>query len=350
MLVSLTVSPIVDEAGVVLGASKIARDITEQVRLREAAREQALVSEKLSEAGAAVAALLDRASILQRVVDVATTLTHAEFGAFVPDGIDAASDPTFTLSTQSAPLKDAVTRFLEQRSAAFFAAMLERNGPIRLNDLGDDRQSGATVSTSPDAALEPLEVRSCLVVPVKTSSGSVFGGLIFGSPAVAAFTLQHERVATSTAAWASLALENARLYLAAREADRLKDEFLATLSHELRTPLNAIVGYVRMLQSDLLTGEKRTRALDTVGAERHVADADRRGCARRVADHLGQAPSGRAAGGSAAGRFSMRSRRSGRRPMRRASGSSRSWIPAPRRSPAIRNGSSRFCGTCCRMP
>src|SRR5262249_60214649 len=32
-------------------------------------------------------------------------------------------------------------------------------------------------------------------------------------------------------------------------ANRLKDEFLATLSHELRTPLNAIVGWASLLRT-----------------------------------------------------------------------------------------------------
>jgi PAS domain S-box-containing protein len=51
--------------------------------------------------------------------------------------------------------------------------------------------------------------------------------------------------------------ERERLLAAAEAANRMKDEFLATLSHELRTPLNAIVGWVRIL----LSGKARAEDL-----------------------------------------------------------------------------------------
>jgi CheY-like chemotaxis protein len=45
----------------------------------------------------------------------------------------------------------------------------------------------------------------------------------------------------------ALAVDNARLFERVQEANRAKDEFLATLSHELRTPLTPIVGWVHLL-------------------------------------------------------------------------------------------------------
>jgi PAS domain S-box-containing protein len=50
----------------------------------------------------------------------------------------------------------------------------------------------------------------------------------------------------------------------AEEADRLKDEFLATLSHELRTPLTSILGWASMIRNNEVEGTNAVRAIETI--------------------------------------------------------------------------------------
>jgi PAS domain S-box-containing protein len=56
----------------------------------------------------------------------------------------------------------------------------------------------------------------------------------------------------------------------AEAANRVKDEFLATVSHELRNPLNAIMGWVNLLHSGKLDTAGSKRALETIERNIHL--------------------------------------------------------------------------------
>jgi signal transduction histidine kinase len=59
-------------------------------------------------------------------------------------------------------------------------------------------------------------------------------------------------------------VEAERLLTTAQAANRIKDEFLATLSHELRTPLNAMLGWSRILLSRTMHDAETRRGLETI--------------------------------------------------------------------------------------
>lgn len=58
--------------------------------------------------------------------------------------------------------------------------------------------------------------------------------------------------------------ERARLLEEAKEANRIKDEFLSTMSHELRTPMTAILGWAHLLRANSFSAEDAAHALEVI--------------------------------------------------------------------------------------
>ena len=101
-----------------------------------------------------------------------------------------------------------------------------------------------------------------LAAPLIDRAGKNLGSIILLGNAAAQFTSDDEAMVVQLAQITSIAIQNA-IFAREREANRLKDEFLATLSHELRTPLNAIVGWTQLLRMETLP-EEATRGLDVI--------------------------------------------------------------------------------------
>jgi PAS domain S-box-containing protein len=100
--------------------------------------------------------------------------------------------------------------------------------------------------------LRALGSTSLAVAPL-VARGRTLGAMIFAL----AESRRHYETADlwlieEVAARAALAVDNARLYEEAQEANRTKDEFLATVSHELRTPLTSMLVWSRMLTAGRL--------------------------------------------------------------------------------------------------
>jgi PAS domain S-box-containing protein len=214
--VSLTVSAIKTPDGRIIGASKIARDLSRTRRIQRDALLLATIVEST-----------DDAIVSKDLNGIVTSWNPAAERMF---GFSA-------------------SEMIGQSIRCIIPDERQQEEDLALSKIrrGERVDHYETIRRRKDGTFIPV---SLTVSPIRSQDGSVIGA---------------SKIARDITNRKRAEEERQHLLRIARESGRMKDEFLATLSHELRTPLNAIVGYIRMLRAGLLTGEKQSRALDIVG-------------------------------------------------------------------------------------
>jgi PAS domain S-box-containing protein len=260
--ISLSVSPVMDSSGKVIGASKIARDIRFKKNAEQALLNYTQRLETINSIIQVISAELDLNKILQKVTDITTGLTGAEFGAFFYNQVDYRGE-SFMLYTLSGAPREAFERFGMPRNTAVFHPTFSGQGVVRVDDITQDPRYG---KNDPHYGMPNghLPVVSYLAVPVVSRSGQVIGGLFFGHSKAGMFTEEHESLIVPIAGQAAMGIDNAKLYEEIKSLNEKKDEFIGLASHELKTPLTSITGYLQILDRIMVNESGRKFITKTI--------------------------------------------------------------------------------------
>jgi PAS domain S-box-containing protein len=219
--VSLTVSPLRNAAGEVIGASKIARDISERGK-----------AERSNARLAAIVEFSDDAIISKDLSSIIMSWNSGAERLFGYTAQEAIGQPVTMLMPPE--------RFNEEPNIL---------GRIKRGEVIDHYE---TVRRRKDGSLVDI---SLTVSPIRNAAGEVVGASKVARDITA--NKQIEQALRESEKHARAAL------IQAEDAARTKDEFLALLSHELRTPMSAIVGWATMLRTGM-PAEETKRGIEVI--------------------------------------------------------------------------------------
>ncbi len=270
--VSISVSPLRNAAGEIIGAATIARDVTERRQLFEREQEARAVAERAASRTArlqAITAALSEALTPAQVASVVLNQVVPAFGARAGSVVllTDRGDELEILDAIGLPpgLIDEWRRFPVAQQVPLAIAV--RTGELVILENLEARDKAFPHLVS----LHALTGNQALAAIPLTVEGRAVGAMGLSFEEAQQFSDEDRAFMLAIARQCAQAITRARLYDAERRsraeaeaANRTKDEFLATLSHELRTPLTAMLGWTRLMRTSNLDEATAAHALETV--------------------------------------------------------------------------------------
>ena len=242
------------------------RDITERKRAEEAAR--GLIREQVARSQAELSArrfrlLADASTVLASSLDYAATLTAlarvcvgtiADWAViYIAD--DAGGVQRLEVAHHDPALSEAA-RDLQNAAIApngkhpALSAIANRT-PVLARTVDDALLADITDDDTHRELVRRLGISSFMIVPLVARERCLGAIALVSAQPQRSYDEQDLALALDIAWRAALAVDNARLYREAHEANTAKTDLLAVISHDLRTPLNAIIGHADLLAMGL---------------------------------------------------------------------------------------------------
>lgn len=249
--VSLTISPIKNEKGKLIGASKIARDITYRKYMENNLH-------FLSEASKVLSSSLNYTQTLKNVAKLAVprVADWCVIDMLKPDGAVELLEIAHTNQKKAKWAKKLREVFTADMNASTGLPKVLKTGNTEFYPVVTNEMIKQSISDNKKLkSVQKLGIKSVMIVPLCIDNICIGAITFIAAESGRNFNQMDLAMAQELADRAALAIKNAILYEEARIGIQTRDEFLNIASHELKTPITSLQLQLQILKRRIEYGK-----------------------------------------------------------------------------------------------